>query len=261
MRSRSGRTRRRCGAYIWRYAQRNRETTLQRYRGHAPPGSLLLTRCNCFHRLTTKPHGKLLILRPPRPLGTMPRGQNRLNVRTVERSHLTARAKPPSTPALSASHHHQLVRAPHPSHSQIAHDPLPETDSSLSHNSQHPLDDDRLDPISLNLQDGSAAPDDANEVNNDGSCPLCHHPKADKAHILWNCPATQVLRTKRNDELTKLMEGTHRNYLETHQIRQAPVTMLPCTLLYPFATQILETSRTLTLEGLPELVPPVERMG
>ena len=48
------------------------------------------------------------------------------------------------------------------------------------------------------------------------------------------------------------MEGTHRNYLETHQIRQAPVTMLPCTLLYPFATQILETSRTLTLEGLPE---------
>ena len=112
--------------------------------------------------------------------------------------------------------------------------------------------DDRLDPISLNLQDGSAAPDDTNEVNNDGSCPLCHHPKADKAHILWNCPATQVLRTKRNDELTKLMEGTHRNYLETHQIRQAPVTMLPCTLLYPFATQILETSRTLTLEGLPE---------
>jgi hypothetical protein len=86
------------------------------------------------------------------------------------------------------------------------------------------------------------------------SIPLCHHPKADKSHILWNCPATQALRTKRNHELTILMNGTHRNYLETHQIRQAPVTMLPCTLLYPFATQILETSRTLTLEGLPESV-------
>ena len=48
------------------------------------------------------------------------------------------------------------------------------------------------------------------------------------------------------------MNGTHRNYLETHQILQAPVTMLPCSLLYPFATQILETSRTLTQEGLPE---------
>jgi hypothetical protein len=66
---RSGRTRRRCGAYRWRYAQRDQETTQQRYRDHAPPVPLLPTLCHCFHRFKTiSPwHCALPLLQAPYP--------------------------------------------------------------------------------------------------------------------------------------------------------------------------------------------------